>query len=981
MSLSSLIVQREVASIRQVEEALARQVLYGGDLVTNLLEVVQLPEAILVPLLAESLGIPPAPIGPLPTPGAEALALVPEDVATRRVVVPLSVDGERLVLAVSEPLGPDVVDELSFALGRQIIERIAPSVRIREALARAYGVPLDRRMARLVGRLAGVDPTGPNSLPPLAPHQHVAVLTRRATSDVPPALTPPGTPSLDSLLIPDDATLASQQAPMVPLEAEPDRPKEGSMRPPRMPDGAFLQSMQREVKVETARRRRGPLTLQSATAEVSAATDRDTLLQLFFDFARQFFEYSALFVVHGDLAEGRDAHGAGATRERVLALGVPLDHASILATARDRGVPVCAVPSTSGLDAVLLGDLRRTVRAEVLVVPIVVRTRTVALLVADDGAEGINPTAQGEVATLAALVGREFERIIVRNKLAGFSGDKRPESRRAVDPGRVAAKRSVHPPAAPPAPVEEVTAPPPEVDEITEKPPIVEPTPVLILEPETSTRPGSRPPLPTMPGPLAELSPEPAAVVSILTEGEVDAPDQDLPPEDGWASADDDGRPGALRPDTVFGVIEMRPRYKTLQSFPMAEMAAAHGFEPTVPLDDDADAPLSDDLRPHEPAELSDRPPPPQTAAVRHPSGPPIPREDPDELGRGSGAHRVDVTSDRPPPLDERQEHLLREIDALAEKFAREAAPVSRPPVSSQSVALPSVIVDVASDYDALAQRFVDNPNDEMAEAELLRLGQHAMPAIMKQFPGPLTVPRDSFDEIWPRVTECGPVLRLIAGQRRVALPFVVARTEDPDPESRFWATYLISELAYPDAVPAVVARLFDDAKRTRRAARLAALALAHSAGGPLVAELDRIVRDPNATSQKRVATVDTLGELRDPIVAPVLLGAMSDVDEDVALAARRALVLVTRQDFGRDTRKWLTWWGTSSSRHRIEWLIDALTHETPALRRAAGQELKALSEEYFGYYDDLPKKERERAQQRYRDWWKTEGHARFRRS
>jgi len=89
----------------------------------------------------------------------------------------------------------------------------------------------------------------------------------------------------------------------------------------------------------------------------------------------------------------------------------------------------------------------------------------------------------------------------------------------------------------------------------------------------------------------------------------------------------------------------------------------------------------------------------------------------------------------------------------------------------------------------------------------------------------------------------------------------------------------------------------------------------------------------------------------------------------------------VCLQDFGLDTKKWLSWWHTSSSRHRIEWLIDALTHEFPALRRAAGQELKALTEEYFGYYDDLAKKDRERVQQKYRDWWKSEGMARFRKA
>jgi len=75
MSLSSLIVHREIATVREVEEALARQVLYGGDLVTNLLEVTRLDEAQITPLLAESFGRIAAPSGELPAPSEEARAL------------------------------------------------------------------------------------------------------------------------------------------------------------------------------------------------------------------------------------------------------------------------------------------------------------------------------------------------------------------------------------------------------------------------------------------------------------------------------------------------------------------------------------------------------------------------------------------------------------------------------------------------------------------------------------------------------------------------------------------------------------------------------------------------------------------------------------------------------------------------------------------------------------------------------------------
>src|ERR1700723_2496962 len=101
MSLSSLIVQREIATIRQVEEALARQVLYGGDLVTNMLEVAKLDEATLTGLLAESFGMAAAPAGPLPIPSERARNLITAEMAAGRAMVPQSVENGTLVIAVA----------------------------------------------------------------------------------------------------------------------------------------------------------------------------------------------------------------------------------------------------------------------------------------------------------------------------------------------------------------------------------------------------------------------------------------------------------------------------------------------------------------------------------------------------------------------------------------------------------------------------------------------------------------------------------------------------------------------------------------------------------------------------------------------------------------------------------------------------------------------------------------------------------------
>ena len=110
----------------------------------------------------------------------------------------------------------------------------------------------------------------------------------------------------------------------------------------------------------------------------------------------------------------------------------------------------------------------------------------------------------------------------------------------------------------------------------------------------------------------------------------------------------------------------------------------------------------------------------------------------------------------------------------------------------------------------ALVDKVIEMGTDEAAETELLRQGQNAMPAIMSRFPGPTVVDRARVEDGSLRAAECGPVLRLIAGQRRAALPFILPIVGDGEPQRRYWATFLITELAYPDVVEPLVPRLFD---------------------------------------------------------------------------------------------------------------------------------------------------------------------------
>jgi hypothetical protein len=121
------------------------------------------------------------------------------------------------------------------------------------------------------------------------------------------------------------------------------------------------------------------------------------------------------------------------------------------------------------------------------------------------------------------------------------------------------------------------------------------------------------------------------------------------------------------------------------------------------------------------------------------------------------------------------------------------------------------------------------------------------------------------------------------------------------------------------------------------------------------------------------LAAIGKLAELRDPRAVPALLEALGD-DSAAGKAAHAALVTITRHDFGTARWRWTRWWREWKPRHRIEWLIDALTEKNAELRLQAAQELEELSGRYFGYHFDLGRREREEARRRWSDWWQTTG-------
>ncbi|WP_428268778.1 HEAT repeat domain-containing protein [Haliangium sp.] len=266
-------------------------------------------------------------------------------------------------------------------------------------------------------------------------------------------------------------------------------------------------------------------------------------------------------------------------------------------------------------------------------------------------------------------------------------------------------------------------------------------------------------------------------------------------------------------------------------------------------------------------------------------------------------------------------------------------------------------------------------PGADTARDAALARADEALAALATRFPGPLRVERYELEGRVLPAAEHSPLLGLVVSLGAAAGPLLIAKLDDPDRDTRFFATLCASESHPPDAAAALVERLFDSDYGVRTAAIDALAGYPDAVLAPALASLRDALRSD--TAGRAQAAANALGKLGDPASVPVLIDVLAEAG-DGAEAARRALVKLTAQDFGTSARKWRSWWQKHSSQHRVEWLVEALGHKDENLRAAAADELRTRTGEHFGFYHDLPKKERELARERWSDWWEHTGRARF---
>jgi hypothetical protein len=203
-----------------------------------------------------------------------------------------------------------------------------------------------------------------------------------------------------------------------------------------------------------APRLRGPLTAAQAAKLLEDASDRDGIVAVFFAFARQFFDYAALFTLQDDRAEGRDAFGEGASAARIRAISLTIagDEASLLASARKSGAPqLGALRTVADLD--LASVLVRPRNTFALAYPVVIRGRPVLVLYGDRGGDPFDLSDVPELVGFVRRVADALEKLILRRKRDGVRGrfeKPKGEERDDLKSSASALRTSAHPPASRP---------------------------------------------------------------------------------------------------------------------------------------------------------------------------------------------------------------------------------------------------------------------------------------------------------------------------------------------------------------------------------------------------------------------------------------------------------------------------------------------------------------------------------------------------
>jgi hypothetical protein len=462
-----------------LEEALDWQVLYGGRIGTNLLELRLVEEQHLAQALARQLGVEVA-FGNLEVDPALVPALPPH-VADRQEMVPWKLEKRRLKLLCCD-IKVSELDQLSYRIGRTCVPVVAPEYRIFQLLRAHYGasrqmraldfgvVPEEgreeRRRRKGKGGTKAADP-GPELIDERAFNDIYNQVQGKAAADLPQAEWPsapelpkgvaPRVPARRTKPPPPHDPAASWHTqgprPAAPpaLQSFPAAgPEEEPL--PSLPEDAILEELPADAiigepvqQLVAARfaddaeeplpvvswddvteppppppRDESPLDFAQALKALERVSDRDSIAHIVLRASRSKAARALLLQVQGGVALGWDGLGEGLDGGAARQVAMPLSADSAFSlVVRTRSYYMGPLHKTPG-NIRFLAMLGKKVPLSSLIFPILHRGRVSHMLYLDNGHRQQAPTEVGEMLILSQRIGQTVDALVARKRKAAL---------------------------------------------------------------------------------------------------------------------------------------------------------------------------------------------------------------------------------------------------------------------------------------------------------------------------------------------------------------------------------------------------------------------------------------------------------------------------------------------------------------------------------------------------------------------------------
>ncbi len=375
--LGEMLVKQGACSDAAVRDALKNQIIFGGRLGTNLLEIKAVTEEALARTLGRQHALPSL-FGDLQL-DEHATALLTAEIADRCDAIPYVLADRRLAVIVVDPRNLAMLDDVAFATGKQVHPIVAPEARVWALLRQRYAIDrhlrgIDVDFAEVQGRI-----------------DHARGLRPDAPEDGKRGPTP------------GDADLIDQGA-FEAIYGAPGRPPAGSPRAPLLaappPDNVAEPS---------------PLSFAEASRFLEGVDERDAIAKTVLRYARSKFKRALLLTIDRDAAHGwaglGERLGAHAVRRMHLALGTPGILETVVVT---RAHFLGPIPKTDA-NIRLLKALGGGVPANALLVPILALGRVVNVFYADNGKGGVVDSGDvGELLILATRIAKSYDALLER---------------------------------------------------------------------------------------------------------------------------------------------------------------------------------------------------------------------------------------------------------------------------------------------------------------------------------------------------------------------------------------------------------------------------------------------------------------------------------------------------------------------------------------------------------------------------------------